>query len=90
MSSGVRNSKSKKGEKLYKYCSRNFNKAECNYPTMEKEILGVIRGIEKLLIFLSIKPFLVRTDCGGILGFVKTEFIKYASTTETPTLAIMA
>jgi len=63
--------KIKEGEKLYKYCSGSFNKAEYNYHTMETEILAVIRGIEKFLIFLSLKPFLIRTDCKGILGFVK-------------------
>jgi len=54
---------------------------------MEKEILTVIRGIEKLLIFLAPKSFLIRTDCKGILGFVKN---KYASTRATPALEIMA
>jgi len=34
--------KIKEGEKLYKYFNRSFNKAECNYPTMKKEILIVI------------------------------------------------
>jgi len=63
--------KIKEGEKLYKYYSGSFNKAECNYPTMEKEILTIIRGIKKFLIFLDPKPFLIRTDCKGILGFVK-------------------
>ena len=38
---------------------------------METEILAVIRAIEKFLIFLAPKPFLIRTDCKGILGFVK-------------------
>jgi len=38
---------------------------------MKKEILVVIRGIEKFLIFLAPKPFLIRTECKGILGFVK-------------------
>ena len=38
---------------------------------MEKEILAVIRGIEKFLIFLASKPFLTQIDCKGILGFVK-------------------
>jgi len=33
--------KIKEAEKLCKYCS-SFNKAECNYRTMEKEILTVI------------------------------------------------
>ena len=63
--------KIKKGEKLCKYCSGSFNKAECNYPTMEKEILTVIRGIEKFFIFLAPKLFLIRTDWKGILGFMK-------------------
>jgi len=38
---------------------------------MEKEILTVIRGIEKFLIFLAPKPFRIRTNCKGILDFVK-------------------
>ena len=38
--------KIKEGEKLCNYYSESFNKAECNYPTMEKEILAVIRGME--------------------------------------------
>ena len=38
---------------------------------MEKEILAVIRGIENFLIFLATKPFLICTDCKGILCFVK-------------------
>jgi len=63
--------KIKEGEKLCKYYSGSFNKAECNYPTMEKEIFAVIRGIEKFLIFLALKPLLIRTDCKEILGFVK-------------------
>jgi len=33
----------------------------------KKEILAIIRRIEKFLIFLDPKPFLVRTDCKGIL-----------------------
>jgi len=51
--------KIKEGEKLCKYCSGSFNEAECNYPTMKKEILAVIRGIKKFLIFLPPKSFLV-------------------------------
>ena len=51
-----------KGEKLYKYCNGSFNRVECNYPTMEKEIFIVIRGIEKFLTFLAPKPFLIRTN----------------------------
>jgi len=63
--------KIKEGGKLCKYCSGSFNKAECNYPITKKENLTVIRGIEKFLIFFAPKPFLIRTDCKGTLGFVK-------------------
>ena len=45
--------KIKEGEKLCKYSSGSFNKAECNYPTIEKEILAITKGIEKFLIFLA-------------------------------------
>jgi len=38
---------------------------------MEKEILAVISGIEKFLIFLAPKSFLIRTDCKGVVGFEK-------------------
>jgi len=38
---------------------------------MEKEILAVIRVIDKFLIFLAQKYFLIRTDCHRIFGFVK-------------------
>jgi len=38
---------------------------------MEKEIPVVIRGIEKFLIFLSTKSFLIRIDYKEILSFVK-------------------
>ena len=67
--------KIKEGEKLCKYCSGSFNQAECNYATMKKEILAVIRGIEKFFIFLALKPFLIRTDCKGLLGFVKKKLL---------------
>ena len=49
--------KIKEGEKLCKYCSGSFNKVECNYPTMKKEILAVIKGIEKFLVFLALNLF---------------------------------
>ena len=45
--------KIKEGEKLSKYYGGSFNKIEYNYPTMEKETLVIIRGIEKFLIFLA-------------------------------------
>ena len=63
--------KIKKDNKLCRYSSGSFNKAECNYTTMEKEILAILKGIDKFIIFLAPKHFTVRTDCKGILGFVR-------------------
>jgi len=51
--------KIKEGEKLCKYYCRTFNKAECNYQRIEKEIITVIKEIKKLSIFLASKPFLI-------------------------------
>ena len=62
--------KLKKDNKLCRYSSGSFNKAECNYTVMEKEILAIYKGINKFIIFLAPKPFTVRTDCKGILGFI--------------------
>jgi len=44
MSIGVQYSKIKEGKAHYKYFCLCFNKAECNYRTIEKEILAIIRG----------------------------------------------
>ena len=63
--------KIKKDNKLCRYSSGSFNKAECNYTVMEKEILAILKGINKFIIFLAPKPFTVRTDCKGILGFIQ-------------------
>jgi len=38
--------KIKKREKLCKYCRRSFDKDECNYPIMEKEILVVTEELK--------------------------------------------
>ena len=87
MSTGVRYSISKKEKNSVNIAVEALIK--CNYPMIEKEILAVIRGIEKFLIFLVPRPFLIRTSCKGILNFVKIFFIKYASVRATPMLAIM-
>jgi len=64
-----------KGGKLCKYYNRSSYKAECNYPAMEKEILTIIGGVEKFLIFLAPKSFLIRTDYKRIVGIVKKNFL---------------
>ena len=50
-------------------------KRNVTIPRWKKEILAVIRGIEKFLIFLAPKPFLIRTDCKGIFDFVKKNLL---------------
>jgi len=42
---------------------------------MKKQILAVIREIEKLLVFLTSKPFLIRIDCKGIPGYMKKNLL---------------
>jgi len=81
--------KIKEGEKLCKCYSESSNHAKCNYPTIEKEILAVIRGIEKFLTFLAHNLFLFEPIAKGYLVCEK-EFIKYASVSATLALAIMA
>ena len=63
--------KIKEGEKLYKNYAGSFNKAECNYPMAEKEILAIVRGFEKFLIFLNPKPLVIQTHCKVILDLIK-------------------
>ena len=70
MSTEVQCSKSKKKKNSTNIIVEVL-KEESNYPTMEKKILVVIRGIEKFLAFLSLKPFLIWTDCKTKLVFVK-------------------
>ena len=65
MSTGVQYSKLKKEKNSAN--SESFNKAECNYPTMKKEILAVIRGIEKFLVFLAQNLFLFEPIANGHL-----------------------
>ena len=40
------------------------------YSTIERELLDIVKGIEFFLIFLAPKPFLIRTDCKCLLGFI--------------------
>jgi len=87
MRTGVQYSRSKKEKNSANIVV--FIKVECNYPMMGKEILAVIWGIKRFLIFLAPKPFLIRNDCKGTLGFVKNKFVEHISVRKTPMLAIM-
>ena len=54
--------KIEEGEKLCKYCSGSLIRQNVIIPRWKK-ILAVIWGIEKFLIFLAPKSFIIRTDC---------------------------
>jgi len=67
----VQYSKSKKEKKFVNITAEVLIKQNAIILQWNKEIFAVIRGIEKFLISLSLKPFCILTDCKGILGFVK-------------------
>lgn len=49
-------------ERPIAYASRNFNNAELNYSTTEKELLGVVYGIQAFRCYLYGKKFTVISD----------------------------
>ena len=51
------------------YDSKSLKDAELNYPTHEKELLAILRGIRKWKIDLLGSPFLVYTDHKTLLNF---------------------
>ena len=44
------------------YASRILNKAEKNYPQIERELLGVVFGVMKFRLFVLGRKFLLQTD----------------------------
>jgi hypothetical protein len=52
------------------FVSRTFKGAECNYCTTEKELLSIVRCLEKFRIYILGKPLTVRTD-NKALSFMK-------------------
>ena len=51
------------------YDSKSLKDAELNYPTHEKELLAILRGIRKWKVDLLGSPFLVYTDHKTLLNF---------------------
>ena len=49
--------------------SKSFKDAELNYPTHEKELLAILRGIRKWKVDLMGSPFFVYTDHKTLLNF---------------------
>ncbi|ACB69767.1 replicase [Lamium leaf distortion virus] len=59
-------------ERICRYTSGSFKKAELNYHSNEKEILAVIRVIAKFTIYLTPLEFLIRTDNKNFTFFMNT------------------
>ena len=55
-------------------CQRNPGVLGChklNYDINEKELLAIIKGINKFEVFLLPKPFIIETDNTQVAGFIK-------------------
>ena len=51
--------------------SGTFNNNQINYDINEKELLAIIKGINKFEIFLLPKPFIIENDNTQVAGFIK-------------------
>lgn len=58
-----------KVERLCRYASGTFKDAEKKYHSNEKEILAVMRAIDKFRLFVASNEFLVRTDNQNVKSF---------------------
>ena len=56
---------------ICQYTSATFNNNQINYDIDEKELLAIIKGINKFEIFLLPKPFIIETDNTQVVGFIK-------------------
>ena len=56
-------------KKLCKYSSWTFTDPETRYTTHEKEVLAIVRVIEKYMFFLRPKHFTVYTNSSYAIGF---------------------
>ena len=56
---------------ICRYTSRTFNNNKINYDINEKELLVIIKGINKFEIFLLPKPFIIEIDNTQVAGFIK-------------------
>ena len=56
---------------ICRYTSGIFNNNQLNYDINEKELLAIIKGINKFEVFLLPKPFIIKTDNTQVVGFIK-------------------
>ena len=56
---------------ICRYTSGTFNNNHINYDINEKELLAIIKGINKFEVFLLPKPFIIKTDNTQVAGFIR-------------------
>ena len=56
---------------ICRYTSGTFNNNHINYDINEKELLAIIKWINKFEVFLLPKPFIIGTDNTQVVGFIK-------------------
>ena len=55
---------------ICRYTNGTFNDNHINYDINEKELLAIIKGINKFEIFLLPKPFIIKTDNTQVARFI--------------------
>ena len=58
------------------YTSGTFNNYKINYDINEKELLAIIKVINKFEVFLLSKHFITKTDNTKITGFIRNNMGK--------------
>ena len=61
---------------ICQYASGTFNNNQINYNINEKELLAIIKGINKFEVFLLPKPFIIETDNTQVAEFIKNNIGK--------------
>ena len=61
---------------ICRYTSGTFNNNQINYDINKKELLAIIKGINKLSIFLLLKSFITGTDNTQVAGFIRNNIGK--------------
>ena len=58
------------------YTSGTFNNNQINYDSNEKELLAIIKRINKFEVFLLPKPFIIEIDNAQVAGFIRNDIGK--------------
>ena len=56
---------------ICRYISETFNENQINYDINEKELLVIIKEINKFEVFLLPKPFIIETNNTQVAGFIR-------------------